>query len=147
MAAKHATFSINRAPVLTLWAVVAGLNARAKGRRLGGFTSDREKPKKGRGRGGRTLVEVCGRTVPVTSTTEGVRAVAAYLENAFGEALVATQGAMRRLARAYPPAELARRAYALYERFRPAVPEGKKGWGARGTLDLGQIGRLADQGD
>jgi hypothetical protein len=31
----------------------------------------------------------------------------------------------------------------LYERFRPSVPEGKKGWGAKGKLDLGLIGRLA----
>ena len=38
-----------------------------------------------------------------------------------------------------------REAYRLYERFRPAIPEGKKGWGAKGDLDLGLIGRLAKE--
>jgi hypothetical protein len=31
----------------------------------------------------------------------------------------------------------------IYERFRPAIPEGVKGWGATGNLDLGLIERLA----
>src|SRR5438270_3006546 len=67
MASK--TISINRAPVLTLWAAVvaqrlgfeedealtlgkavAGLNAQAKGRRLGIFKPHEEKPKKARGK-------------------------------------------------------------------------------------------------
>ena len=34
-------------------------------------------------------------------------------------------------------------AYRLYERFRPDIPEGVKGWGAEGDLDLGLIGWLA----
>ena len=61
------TISINRAPVLTLWAAivaerlgfdedealslgksVAGLNAQSKGRRLGIFKPHEEKPKKAR---------------------------------------------------------------------------------------------------
>jgi hypothetical protein len=50
--------------------------------------------------------------------------------------------AMMKLARAYPPRELAEQAYPLYERFRPSVPEGVKGWGAKGDLDLGLIGRV-----
>ena len=34
--------------------------------------------------------------------------------------------------------------YKLYERFGPSsIPEVKKGWGAKGDLDLGLIGRLA----
>jgi hypothetical protein len=33
-------------------------------------------------------------------------------------------------------------AYRLYESFRPDIPAGKKGWGAKGDLDLGLIGRL-----
>lgn len=28
------------------------------------------------------------------------------------------------------------RAYALYERFRPNIPPGRKGWGVKGELDL-----------
>src|SRR5450432_481157 len=94
MPAKQIT--INRAPVLTLWAsvvaqrlgfdedealtlgkAVAGLNAQAKGRRLGLFKPHEEKPKKAREkeRGERFLIEVCGRPVPATNTDEGIRAV------------------------------------------------------------------------
>ena len=29
--------------------------------------------------------------------------------------------------------------FRLYERFRPEVPEGARGWGAKGVLDLGAI--------
>jgi hypothetical protein len=50
---------------------------------------------------------------------------------------------MTKLARDYQPGELARGAYSLYERVRPAIPEGRKGWGARGDLDLGRIGQMA----
>jgi hypothetical protein len=51
----------------------------------------------------------------------------------------------KRLARAYTPQELAHDAYRLYERFRPDIPAGKKGWGAKGDLDPGLIGRLAKE--
>ena len=33
----------------------------------------------------------------------------------------------------------------LYEQFRPSIPEGVKGWGAKGDLDLGLIEGLARQ--
>jgi hypothetical protein len=52
---------------------------------------------------------------------------------------------MQKLAKAYTPQELAHDAYRLYERFRPAIPAGKKGWGAKGDLDLGLIERLAKE--
>ena len=52
---------------------------------------------------------------------------------------------MQKLAKAYKPRELAHAAYSLYERFRPSIPEGKKGRGAKGDLDLGLIGRLAKE--
>jgi hypothetical protein len=172
-----ASISINRAPVLTLWAAVvarrlgfaedvaltlgkalAGLNAQAKGRRLGIFKPHEEKPKKARQkeRGQRFWVEVLGRPVPATNTEDGIRAVRGskaldpdsvrrYLEDKFGENLKAVRSAMRKLARAYKPQGLAHDAYRLYERFRPDIPAGKKGWGARGDLDLGLIGRLAKE--
>jgi hypothetical protein len=35
--------------------------------------------------------------------------------------------------------ELAQKAYALYEKFRPEIPPGKKGLGASGKLDLDLI--------
>lgn len=37
------------------------------------------------------------------------------------------------------PAELNRVGFHLYERFRPEVPAGAKGWGAKGVLDLDRI--------
>jgi hypothetical protein len=90
--------SINRAPVLTLWAAVvaermgydegealslgkavAGLNAQAKGRSLGIYGPPKalregEEPKK-RGLGEEFWVEVCGRPVPAKKTEDGIRAV------------------------------------------------------------------------
>jgi hypothetical protein len=169
------TISINRAPVLTLWAAVvaqrlgfaedealslgrsvAGLNAQAKGRRLGIFKPHKKKPKEAREkeRGERFLIEVCGRAVPNTNTEDDIRAISRgqpvdpegvrrYLEGKFGENLKAARLAMKKLARAFKPKELAERSYPLYEQFRPAIPEGVKGWGAKGELDLGLIERLA----
>ena len=34
-------------------------------------------------------------------------------------------------------------AFSLYEEFRPAIPEGVKGWGAKGNLDIDGIRSLA----
>jgi hypothetical protein len=68
-----------------------------------------------------------------------------YLKDKFGDDLKAVRSAMQNLARAYRPQELAHDAYPLYERFRPAIPASKKGWGAKGDLDLGRIGRLAKE--
>jgi hypothetical protein len=170
-----ATISINRAPVLTLWAAVvalrlgfcwdeslslgkalAGLNAQSKGRRLGIFKPHEEKTKaaRERERGEQFWVELCGRPVPAKNTTDGIRAVSgravvpaesaeAYLETKFGDHLEAARAAMMTLAHAYRPRELAARAFALYEEFRPAIPEGVKGWGAKGVLDLRKIRLMA----
>jgi hypothetical protein len=172
------SISINRAPVLTLWAAVvaqrlgfdedealtlgravAGLNAQAKGRRLGIFKPHEDKPKKARekAQGERFLIEVLGRPVPATNTADGIRAVGGtkpidpdsvrrYLDSKFGEDLKAVRSAMQKLAKAYTPTELAERAYPLYERFRPSIPEGVKGWGAKGHLDLVVIEGLKRQG-
>jgi hypothetical protein len=107
-------------------------------------------------RGERFLVEILGRPVPATITDEGVRglqgkkpvdpdSVRRYLSDKFGDDLKPVRAAMKKLAKAYKPRELAVRAYPLYERFRPTIPEGVKGWGARGDLDLGLIERLAKE--
>jgi hypothetical protein len=143
---------------LTLGKAVAGLNAQATGRRLGLFKPHQEKAKKARQkeRGQRFWIEVLGRPVPATNTDEGIRAVRGgkpldpdsvrrYLEDKFGENLEAVRSAVKRLARAYTPQELAHDAYRLYERFRPDIPAGKKGWRATGDLDLGLVARLARQ--
>jgi hypothetical protein len=52
---------------------------------------------------------------------------------------------MTELAKALEPDELAQRGFGLYEQFRPAIPEGIQGWGAKGELDLGRISKLALQ--
>jgi hypothetical protein len=143
---------------LTLGRAVAGLNAQSKGRRLGIFKPQEEKTEEAREkeRGERFWVEILGRLVPATVTPNGIRAlkgnkpidpgsVRRYLQDKFGAELGAVRKAMERLAGAYEPRELAQEAYRLYERFRPAVPEGVKGWGARGVLDLGLIRRLAKE--
>ena len=93
-------------------------------------------------------IEICGRPVPAKHTHLGIRAVKGaatidpegveqYLEQKFGENLGPARSAMQRLAKSYRRAAFAAAAYSLYERFRPAIPEGKKGWGAKGELDIG----------
>jgi len=54
---------------------------------------------------------------------------------------------LAQLAGAEAPCSLARsppsRSYELYEAFRPAIPPGKKGWGAKGWLDLERLREMA----
>ena len=50
----------------------------------------------------------------------------------FGEHLEPARQAMADLAAAYEPADLYRRGFKLYEMFRPGVPAGESGWGAKG---------------
>lgn len=141
---------------LTFGKAVAGLNAQSKGRRLGIFKPGQQKDKKPKktGLGEEFWVEICGRAVPAVETKAGVRAVVrdkpidpekveAYLEGKFGDDLRAVRAAMKELARSKKPQELADAAYSLYESFRPAIPSGKKGWGAKGDLDLNLIRSLA----
>ncbi len=168
--------AINRAPVLTLWAAVvaerlgfdhaealtlgkavAGLNAYAKGVRLGLYQPTPEAVKKQRkalAEGARLGVDLLQRAVPVVRTPQGVRALAKekpvdpasverYLNAKFGAALPDVTAAMKRLAAAFAPADLALKAYALYAKFRPEIPEGEAGWGAKGSLDLAAIEGLA----
>ena len=88
------------------------------------------------------------------NTEEGVRAVIKskpiepsgverYLESKFGASLPEVRAAMKKLANALDPDELAQRGFGLYEQFRPSIPEGVQGWGAKGELDLGRISKLA----
>lgn len=166
---------VNRAPVLTLWGAVvaerlgfdweealtlgravAGLNAQAKGQRLGIFEAGKEKGEKARERerGQEFLVEIVGRPVPAINTEEGIRAttkgqpiepetVQRYLQKKFKADLAEVRAAMEELATSLDPEKLADEAYPLYEKFRPDIPEGKKGWGAEGELDLDYIRSLA----
>jgi hypothetical protein len=168
-----ATITINRAPVLTLWAAVvaerlgydrdaavtlgrsvAGRNAALKARTLG-IAQERDASAKGRVPERKlVMIELCGREVPAMKTPEGLRATSGgrptsaasarrYLEGKFGEALPAVRAAMTRLARSMSAEDLAADAYRLYEDFRPAIPRGVRGWGAEGVLDLDRIRALA----
>jgi hypothetical protein len=145
---------------LTLGKAVAGLNAQSKGRRLGIFEESKgaqdDKEQKARQPGEQFLVSLLHRRVPVISTEQGMRAtvkgqpiapadVRRYLAQKFGHELAEVQAAMEALAKAYPPDQLAAQAYALYEQFRPHVPEGKRGWGAAGQLDLNHIRSLGEE--
>ena len=102
-----ATITINRAPVLTLWAAVvaqrlrfrwdeslslgkalAGLNAQSKGRRLGTFKPQEERTKavRERERGEQFWIELFGCPVPAKNTADGIRAVSS-------RAVVSAEGA------------------------------------------------------
>jgi hypothetical protein len=69
--------------------------------------------------------------------------VQAYLEKKFGDDLGEARESMEVLAKAYTPQQLRAEAYKLYEKFRPEILEGKKGWGMKGELDLDYICSLA----
>ncbi len=140
---------------LSLGKALAGLNAQSKGRRLGIFKPTPKELKKVREheRGEEFRVELLGRALPAVNTEEGVRAVVEskpiepggverYLESKFGDALPEVRKAMTELANAKKREELAERGFGLYEQFRPVIPEGLKGWGAKGELDLGRIQKL-----
>ena len=142
---------------LTLAKVVTGLNAQSKGRRLGIYSEqpEEEKPERQRQRQLEEVfsVEILGRPVPAVNTADGIRAVdkdkpvspqsvQRYLETKFGDTLPQVQAAFEALADSYSPEELKVKAYQLYVAFRPNIPEGEKGWGAKGDLDLGVVKRL-----
>ena len=66
-----------------------------------------------------------------------------YLAGKFGDNLDVATEAMWTLAKAYKPSELGDVAFGLYAKFRPNVPSGTKGWGARDELDLGEVRKMA----
>jgi hypothetical protein len=155
-AAVAERLGFDREEALSLAKAVAGLNAQAKGRALGIFKAKRESVEKAKQRehGEEFWIELCGRPVPAKNTADGVRAVlgnapidpegvARYLGQKFGDDLIRARHAMKTLATAFEPDDLAEQAFFLYEKFRPQIPAGKKGWGAKGTLDLQLIRSLA----
>lgn len=148
----------NRDAAITLGRAVAGSNARVKAKALGIAEDHREvgdlrdearKLQKERTHAPKA-VHLLGRDVPVVEEKGSVRALdhdkpaapkaaAGYVERAFGEDLPAVRHAMEELARSMEPEELNRVGFRLYEHFRPEVPTGATGWGAKGVLDLQRI--------
>lgn len=146
----------NKSEALTFGKAVAGLNAQSKGRRLGIYEEKSEEEKKEGKQKERPVefIELLGRGIPAVKTPQGLRAaikgeeidpqsVEKYLKQKFGDDLDEATTAMERLAKAFKPKQLESEAYSLYERFRPKIPEGTKGWGAKGELDLEFIRSLA----
>ncbi len=149
----------DRGGALSLAKAVSGLNAQSKGRRLGiykpsepaqGPAKKKIPPKE------LEWIELLGRAIPARHTAQGLRAldkskpidpqgVERYLQLKFGPALAEIRQAMEVLARAFSPKELAARAFSLYERFRPVIPPGVQGWGAKGELSPEFIRSLAKQ--
>jgi hypothetical protein len=147
----------NHDAALSIGKALAGLNAQSKGRTLGIY-KPAEKPEgvpaKKAGIGEGFWVELLGRPLPVVKIRGRIRAVEGsriiepagverYLEGKFGEALQSVRKAMEELCRAFSPKELAMKAFSLYEHFRPGIPEGVRGWGAKGELDLDKIRELS----
>jgi hypothetical protein len=139
---------------LTLGRAVAASAARVKARSIG-----QEEKKAGRGKETPQLREahvtapvmLLGKEIRLLPTEDGeLRAaegdqpadpgsVERYLARAFGEHLGEVREAMVELADRYEPAELNRIGFRLYEKFRPDVPPGNEGWGAKAILDVEKI--------
>jgi len=144
---------------LTLGKAVAGLNAQSKGRRLGIYEEKSEEEKEKEAKKQEPVktefIEILGRDVPAIKTPQGLRAaikgeaihaesVNTYLKQKFKDDLDEARAAMEKLTKAYTPKQLKSKAYDLYEKFRPEIPDGTKGWGAKGELDLDYIRSLAE---
>ena len=151
----------DREEALTLGRALAGLTAHTKGVRLGIFepaSADEVRERRSQLKEGEHLeVRLLGRMIPVVRTPDGLRAVEKgkaglpqsverYLRGKFGDALEEVRGAMEALAASLPSAELARRAFGLYERFRPEVPSDERGWGAKAALEVERIKAAAQAG-
>ena len=141
---------------LTLGRAVAGASAQAKARRLG--IADEHQGEDERAGGERPAkaapartVRLLGREIPVAAAKGGAvvaldkdrpaspAAVRAYLARAFGGRLGEVRAAMEKRAASLPSDELDRVGFRLYERFRPEVPEGVEGWGAKAELRVERI--------
>lgn len=144
---------------LSFGKAIAGMYAHAKGKRIGVIddAGDTREKRETRQRIKEDLeqVEVFGTKLSTKRTPEGhvlavdpsgkpiaPAPVLAYLKRAFGSNFGAVKGAMEALAQAYSKEDIGRMGYNLYEKFRPAVPEGGRGWGAKGLLDLSHLAQL-----
>ena len=144
-----------RETALTVGQALAGINAYSKGVRLGTYTPAEERPHAPPPplpAGVRKVREitVLGRVIQVGDTREGLRAIAKgtavkpeaverYLRSKFGDELASVRTEMRRLASRFTADALNREGFHLYEQFRPTVPPGERGWGAKGVLDVAKI--------
>ena len=149
------------ATALSLGRFVAGSSARAKGRRLG-IVEERQAAEERQAKAAelkphRQTVRLLGRDIPVLPAGDDTlraeadgkpasdKSAASYIARAFHDRLPEVRAAMERLAASLLAEELNRVGFRLYERFRPGVPEGTQGWGAKGELRLEQIAEAASE--
>jgi hypothetical protein len=97
------------------------------------------------------VVRLLGRDIPVLPATDGTpranekgkpmsaTGARAYIARAFGDRLGEVRSEMAALAASLPPDELNRVGFRIYEKFRPDVPRGAEGWGAKGVLHIERI--------
>jgi hypothetical protein len=140
---------------LMLGRFVAGSSARAKARRLG-MSDEKQEAEERHARAAelkprRQTIRLLGRDIPVIAADDGTlraedggkpasaKSVQSYIARAFGYRLGEARAAMETLAASLPPDELNRVGFRLYEQFRPDVPQGAEGWGAKGELRLERI--------
>jgi hypothetical protein len=140
---------------LTFGRFVAGSSTRAKARRLGISDEKQDAEERHMRAAGlnprRQTVRLFGRDIPVIPVDDGTlraeddgkpasaKNVQSYIARAFGDRLVDARAAMETLAASLPPDELNRVGFRMYEQFRPDVPQGAEGWGAKGELRLERI--------
>ncbi|XP_024356812.1 uncharacterized protein [Physcomitrium patens] len=169
---QEGEIKINRAPVLTMWVAavaerqgftfdeavtfgksIAGLFAHAKGKRIGVVEDTPSKKSKK----DMEKFEVFGCSVYGKTTAKGRFAlesgkaiapnvVKAYLQRAFKDDYDRVRETFELLANSFSPEEIGSKAYDLYEKFRPDIPDGSRGWGARGLLNLKYVKELAASG-
>jgi hypothetical protein len=145
--------------LMTIGRFVAGSSARAKARQLG-ISDEKQDAEERHARAAelkpqRQTIRLLGRDIPVVAASDGTlraeddgkpasaKNVQSYIARRFGDRLAETRAAMELLAASLPPEELNRVGFRLYERFRPDVPEGAQGWGAKGELRVERIVRAA----
>lgn len=145
---------------LTFGRWVAGVLAQSKGRSLGIYTPKEKTDEMVKAQQRKEVemgvhrVEAFGMHIPVVGSPGGqLRAVSgekysplnprqseSYLSKSLGEeGYRDCRQAMKVLAEAVPQEEIGKKAYSLYERFRPEW----KGWGGKGHLDLDLIYSMA----
>jgi hypothetical protein len=69
-----------------------------------------------------------------------------YLKSKFAESLGPAREPVRDLAKSFGLEELARNAFHLYGKFRPAIPADLTSWHAKGRLDIDRVRSLAPEG-
>ncbi|KAK9847254.1 hypothetical protein WJX84_000566 [Apatococcus fuscideae] len=144
----------SRDAALTFGKYISGMLAQSKGRSIGIYEDDskpeeeKSEAKRKEEEAGVQRVDVFGMSVKAVKVGEELRAAESnnkpsspkategYLQRAFGDRYKDVEDIFKELAETFSPEDVAASGYKLYEKFRPSVPQGQRGWGAKGVLDL-----------